>query len=450
LIQPTFSAVAKVVQAISQSRSRHPRRVLGGLGALLLGAGATAFGIAPRAPDANALPVTQIFESVSLNVLPAFTLEAHAPLTLYRSDTVRRNDTTQSLLVRLGVRDLAAQEALRNNTDMRELFGGRSAGKLVSVETDARGQLLKLSGRWLADDERQFTRLLVERDVNGFKTSLATQGLTVVSRVSGGVIRSSLFAATDSANLPDSVAVQLAEMFASDIDFRRDLRQGDRFSVVYESLQADGEPLRAGRVLSAEFINNGRKHEGVWFEEPGRKGAFYGFNGESSRKFFLSSPLEFTRVSSGYGMRFHPILGRQKAHLGVDYAAPTGTPVRTIADGTVVFAGRKGSFGNFIEVKHRDNKSTRFAHLSRIDVRQGQKVEQGDFIGAVGTTGRSTGPHLHFEYSENGVHQDPLEIARESESVAISASVRPRFDAIAQLQRQQLEAASSIEQASAQ
>jgi murein DD-endopeptidase MepM/ murein hydrolase activator NlpD len=441
--------MAKVVQAVSLSVSRHPRRVIGGVGALLLGTGVTAFGIAPRAPDAASLPVTQIFEPLSLNALPAFTLETHSPLALYRSDTVRRNDTTQSLLLRLGVRDLTAQEALRNSADMHQLFGGRSAGKLVSVETDERGQLLKLSARWLPDDERQFTRLLVERQANGFKTSLESKDVTVASRVSSGVIHSSLFAATDNANLPDSVAVQLAEMFASDIDFRRDLRQGDRFSVVYESLEAEGEPLRAGKVLSAEFINNGRKHEGVWFEEPGRKGAFYGFNGESSRKSFLSSPLEFTRVSSGYGLRFHPILGRNKAHLGVDYAAPTGTPVRTIADGVITFAGTQNGYGNVIEVTHRDSKSTLFAHLSRIDVKRGQQVEQGDFIGAVGTTGRSTGPHLHFEFRDRGVHQDPLEIARESESVEINASVRPRFDAIAQLQRQQLDAVASIQQASA-
>ena len=250
-------------------------------------------------------------------------------------------------------------------------------------------------------------------------------------------------------SLPDSVAVQLAEMFASDIDFRRDLRRGDRFNVVYESLEADGEPLRAGRVLSAEFINNGRVHESVWFQEEGKKGAFYGFDGQSSTKVFLSSPLEFTRVSSGYGLRFHPILGRNKAHLGVDYAAPTGTPVRTIADGLITFAGTQNGYGNVIEVTHRDNKSTLFAHLSRIDVKRGQRVEQGDFIGAVGTTGRSTGPHLHFEFRDHGVHQDPLEIARESENIPISPNLRPRFDAVAQIQRKQLDAANSIQQANA-
>jgi murein DD-endopeptidase MepM/ murein hydrolase activator NlpD len=220
--------------------------------------------------------------------------------------------------------------------------------------------------------------------------------------------------------------------------------------VVYEALEADGEPLRAGRVLSAEFINNGREHQAVWFGGEGQKGAYFGFDGQSSRKSFLSSPLEFSRVSSGYGMRFHPILGRQKAHLGVDYAAPTGTPVRTIADGVVSFAGWQRGYGNVIEVSHRDNKSTLFAHLSRIDVRKGQRVEQGEFIGAVGSTGLSTGPHLHFEFRDNGVHQDPLEIARKSENVPINPALRGEFDAVALEQRTKLSAAATLQQASAE
>ena len=449
IIQP-FLVMTRLAQAIGASLSRHPRRVFGGIGTLLLGSGVTAFGISPMMPDAAALPVIQVFEPVSLNSLPELDLPSGVVLTLFRSDTVRRNDTTQSLLLRLGVRDAQAQDFLRNHEGMRKLFDARWSGKLVSVETNERGQLIKLNARWLPDDERQFTRLIVERDGPIYKTQIQTQDLNVSSRVASGVIQSSLFAATDSVNLPDSVAVQLAEVFASDIDFRRDLRKGDRFNVVYESLEADGEQLRAGRVLSAEFINNGNKHEAVWFQEQGQKGAFYGFDGQSSRKSFLASPLEFSRVSSGYGMRFHPILGRNKAHLGVDYAAPTGTPVRTIADGVVTFAGTQRGYGNVIEVSHRDNKATLFAHLSRIDVRRGERVEQGQFIGAVGTTGRSTGPHLHFEFRDNGVHQDPLEIARESENIPISPSLRARFDAVAQVQRTQLDAANSIQQASAQ
>ncbi len=430
------------------SLARHPRRVMAGVGALLLGTGVTAFGIAPLAPDASLLPVQQVVEELSIPPMSDTGLIAGGSMTLYRSDTIRRDDTPQSLLQRLGVRDPEALSLLRTDSGARQLFEGRT-GKLVTVETNEQQQLLRLKARWLPDDGRVFQRLVVERGDAGLQSRVESGELTVQSQLASGVIRSSLFAATDAAELPDSVAVQLAEMFASDIDFRRDLREGDRFAVVYESLEADGEPMRAGKVLSAEFVNNGREHQAVWFEESGLKGAFYGFDGQSSRKSYLGSPLEFSRVSSGYGMRFHPISGKQKAHLGVDYAAPTGTPVRTIGDGVVSFAGWQNGYGNIIEIRHKDNQLTKFAHLSRIDVRTGQKVSQGDFIGAVGSTGLSTGPHLHFEFRDNGVPQDPLEIARQSENIPVSPAAKARFEAVAQAMRQQLDAAATIRQASA-
>lgn len=434
--------------SLLDSLARHPRRVMAGVGALLLGTGVTAFGIAPLAPDASLLPVQQVVEELSIPPLSDTGRMTGGSMTLYRSDTIRRDDTAQSLLQRLGVRDPQALSLLRNDSNARQLFEGRT-GKLVTVETDEQQQLLRLKARWLPDDSRVFHRLVVERGDAGLQSRVESGELTVQSQLASGVIRSSLFAATDAAELPDSVAVQLAEMFANDIDFRRDLREGDRFAVVYESLEADGEPMRAGKVLSAEFVNNGREHQAVWFEEPGLKGAFYGFDGQSSRKSFLASPLEFSRVSSGYGMRFHPVSGKQKAHLGVDYAAPTGTPVRTIGDGVVSFAGWQNGYGNIIEIQHKDNQLTKFAHLSRIDVRTGQKVSQGDFIGAVGSTGLSTGPHLHFEFRDKGVPQDPLEIARQSENIPVSPAAKARFEAVAQSMRQQLDAAATIRQASA-
>ena len=450
MIRSLLLSLTQVADATRQSLARHPRRIMGGIGALLLGTGVTAFGIAPLAPDASDLPVRQVVESLNAPTLEAPSLAGAFAngFVLFRSDVTRRDDTAQSLLQRLGVVDTEAQGFLRTDTTARQLLG--RSGRLVSVETNDRQELQRLTSRWVAGDDRQFNRLVIENTPEGFKSRVETGELTASARLASGVIRSSLFAATDAANIPDAVAVQVAEMFSSDIDFRRDLRQGDRFSVVYESLEADGESMRTGRVLSAEFVNNGRKHEGVWFEEPGQRGAYYGFNGESSRKFYLSSPLEFSRVSSGYGMRFHPISGTRKAHLGVDYAAPTGTPVRTIGDGVVEFAGVQRGYGNVIYIRHRSNQTTVFAHLSRIGVRQGQKVSQGDWIGAVGSTGASTGPHLHFEFRDNGVHQDPLVIARQSESIPINPAARARFDAVAQIQRVQLNAAASVQQASAE
>jgi murein DD-endopeptidase MepM/ murein hydrolase activator NlpD len=421
---------------------------MGAVGAVLLGTGVTAFGIAPLAPDAAYLPVSQVVEALTFPA-PALPVRVKGAMTLFHTDTVRRDDTVQSLLQRLGVHDHGALLWLRGSSDAQSLFEGR-AGKTVTVETTDDHQFRRLTARWIPDEGRTFVRLVIEVTPEGFTTRRETGELTAQTRVASGVISSTLFAASDAAGLPDSVAVQMAEIFSNEIDFRRDLREGDRFTVAFESLEADGETLRPGRVLSAEFVNNGHAHEAVWFEEPGARGAYFDFNGRSARKSFLGSPLEFSRVSSGYGMRFHPISGVQKPHLGVDYAAPTGTPVRTIADGVVAFAGVQRGYGQVIEILHRDNKSTLFAHLSRIDVRQGQKVHQGEFIGAVGSTGLSTGPHLHFEFRDNGVHQDPLEVARQSESVPVSPESKERFEAVARLQRSHLLAAATIRQASAE
>jgi murein DD-endopeptidase MepM/ murein hydrolase activator NlpD len=218
---------------------------------------------------------------------------------------------------------------------------------------------------------------------------------------------------------------------------------------VYEALTADGEPITwsagTGRILASEFVNGGKTHEAVWYEtgENG-KGAYFDFSGRSMKRAFLASPLEFSRVSSGFAMRFHPILQKWRVYLGVDYAAPTGTAVRTVGDGVVTFAGRQGGYGNVVEVKHRDNRSTLYAHLSRIDVRNGQAVEQGDRVGAVGSTGWSTGPHLHFEFRVAGQHQDPQLIAKASENLTIAPEQKGQFAAIAETLQTQLNVAESM------
>ena len=248
------------------------------------------------------------------------------------------------------------------------------------------------------------------------------------------------------------VAVQVAELFSGDIDFRRSLRKGDRFSVVYETLEADGEPLRTGRVLSAEFQNNGKLHQALWFQDPATsQGAYYTADGQSLRRAYLASPVEFSRVSSGFAMRFHPIHKTWRAHLGTDFAAPTGTPVRIVGDGVVEFAGVQNGFGNVVFIKHRNQHVTVYAHLSRIGVKKGESVSQGQNIGAVGATGWATGPHLHFEFRVNGEHQDPMLIARQSEAAApVSAAARPAFDRLASVMRTELSSAELIQQASAE
>jgi murein DD-endopeptidase MepM/ murein hydrolase activator NlpD len=242
----------------------------------------------------------------------------------------------------------------------------------------------------------------------------------------------------------------MAEIFSNDIDFNRDLRKGDTFAVVYEILEADNEALETGRILAASFTNKGLRLNAVWFEQNG-KGDYYDLNGESTRRFYLASPMEFSRVTSSFAKRrFHPVLKINRPHLGVDYGAPTGTPVRTVGDGRVVFAGRKGGYGNVIEIKHDGSSSTLYAHLSRIFVKRGERVERGQRIGAVGTTGVSTGPHLHFEHRVNGVHQDPARLARNSRALKIEPKQMAAFKAQASVASEQLAAARQVRLASAE
>jgi murein DD-endopeptidase MepM/ murein hydrolase activator NlpD len=237
-------------------------------------------------------------------------------------------------------------------------------------------------------------------------------------------------------------------VFSTDVDFHRELRKGDTFSVVYEALTADGEPITwsnaSGRVLAAEFINKGRTHSAVWFTDDSGKGGYYDLDGRSKRRAFLASPMEFSRVTSGFAMRMHPILNQWRRHKGVDYGAPSGTPVRAVGDGVVDFAGWQNGYGNVIEIRHGNERSTVYAHLSRIDVRKGQHVEQGSRIGAVGATGWATGPHLHFEVKVRGEQRNPITMAQTSEAIELTPASRPRFAAFAASLRGQLDAAGSL------
>ncbi|KQR63204.1 M23 family metallopeptidase [Acidovorax sp. Leaf160] len=449
------TACLRVLDRLSTIASKHPKRITAAIATLLLTAGGGAFAVANLAPDASDLPVRTVS-------YPVESLASDTPLTalldipsysLYRTDQTRANDSAESILQRMGVADPAAAAFLRGDNLVRQNLLGRG-GRSVSIEATDDHRLVRMTARWAPDDSGSFKRLVVERaeGTGTFASRIETAPLTVGARLAGGVIRSSLFAATDAANIPDGVAIQLAEVFSSNIDFHRSLRKEDRFSVVYETLEADGEPLRSGRVLSAEFHNNGKTHDAVWFQEPNAsKGAYYTLNGESMRRAYLTSPVEFSRISSGFQMRFHPILQKWRAHLGTDFAAPTGTAVRTVGDGVVDFAGVQNGYGNVIYVKHRNQHVTVYAHLSRIDVRQGQSVEQGQKIGAVGATGWATGPHLHFEFRVNGQHQDPMTIAQQSEAAQpVSAASRAAFNRLASNMRVQLASAAQVDVASAQ
>ena len=408
---------------------------------LLLGAGG-AMAVAGLSPLSSSPPVKQLVESVStLSLDNQLQSLVKGDIRLYRSDTSRSSDTADSLLARLNVSDAQAADFMHNNHLIRNQLLGR-AGRWLRAEMDDDNRLWRLTARWATDSSVNFQRLVIERQGDVFVAKLETGELVRSLRLSSATIQTSLFAATDDARIPDSVAVQLAEIFSGDIDFHRALRVGDRFSVAYETLDADGETLKPGRVLSAEFINRGKSFQALWFQEdPRLAGGYYNLEGQSLRRAYLASPLAFSRVSSGFKMRFHPILQTWRAHLGVDYAAPTGTPVRAIGLGVVESAGIMGGYGNAVVVKHANGHSTVYAHLSQMAVRRGQSVAQGQTIGKVGATGWATGPHLHFEFRINGKHQDPLLMARQSESVPVSAQARPAFAQLAQQVSRQLASA---------
>ncbi|MBC7664263.1 MAG: M23 family metallopeptidase, partial [Caulobacter sp.] len=351
----------------------------------------------------------------------------------------------------LGVADVELDAFLQSDATSRKLWQGR-AGKLVSATTDDAGRLSALVVRYPAERDDQFathfSRLTIARGEHGFGSKLETVPLGATSRLATGTVRSSLFAATDDANVPDPIATQMAEMFSTDIDFHRELRKGDTFSVVYEALTADGEPIPwnqgAGKVLAAEFVNNGHAFSSVWFADPSGKGAYFDLSGRSKHSAFLASPLAFSRITSGFSMRFHPILKEWKRHEGVDYGAPIGTAVHVVGDGVVAFAGQQNGYGNVIQIQHSGNRMTVYAHLSKIDVKRGEHVDQGEHIGDVGMTGWATGPHLHFEFRVAGVVKDPLTIAKSAETLTLDNASRPRFAALAGQLKSELAVAESL------
>ncbi len=360
-----------------------------------------AFATIAPAPDAELL-VSRVAVVDRLQIQPG---EGLAPSTPWyvREERFQRGDTFTTLLVRLGVGEADTRRVLRARA-LRLL----RPGYFVTAHVGDDGALIRLAH--LAGRD---TLVSVTREGDGYRVSEARAALEMRVAVRSSVIRSSLFAAADTASIPDNIAMQLADIFGGDVDFHRDLRKGDRFSVVYEMYHLDGRPLHAGRVLAAEFVGQGRVLRAVYFTGRDGKSGYYAADGNNLRKAFLRSPLEFSRVTSGFGMRRHPFMNAWRAHRGIDYGAPAGTRVRAVGDGVVEFAGRQGGYGNVVILRHRGQYSTVYAHLSGFarGIRRGGRVDQGDVIGFVGQTGWATGPHLHYEFRIAGESRNPLSVA---------------------------------------
>lgn len=350
-----------------------------------------------------------------------------APDGFVLEERFQRGDTVASLLARLGLSESDAL-SLARLAQLRQLRNGTAVTATIGPE----GELKSLDYLGPRD-----TLVVIERNGAAFSVSERRAEFETRVAMKSGVIRSSLFAAADAAGVPDAIAIQVAEIFASDIDFHRDLRQGDRFAVVYETLAHNGLAVRSGRVLAAEFVNQKRTYRAVWYagsEADDRKSSgYYAPDGKNLRKAFLRSPLEFSRVTSAFGMRRHPIMQSWRAHRGVDYAAPTGTRVRAVGDAVVEFAGRQGGYGNVVVLRHQGQYSTLYAHLSGFGagVRKGARLAQGDTIGFVGQTGWATGPHLHYEFKVAGEARNPLAITLPA-ALPVPANELARFSGQAQ------------------
>ena len=429
---------------------RHHRRpVLAVLGTLMLGTGVVAFGVSPALPDAAQWPVRQVVETMDAPLAVSELSASNPEFLIHQSQLTRRDDSLQALLKRLGVDDREAQTFLAHDATSRMLLTGAS-GKLATVTRASAGRLKTLSVRWVDTNSQRISRLVVEQQEGGYQSRIEQPTPRRLEQFGSLTIRSSFYAATDQAGIPDAVAAQTVEAFSGDIDFQRDLKRGARVSLVYEAFELDGEILFTGQLLGAEIQNGKDTHQAMWFQQAGQNGEFVSLDGASQRRAYLASPLAFSRVTSSYGPRIHPVFGGQKAHKGTDYGAPAGTPIRTVADGVVSFAGRQGGYGNYVVIQHPDKAATAYAHLGRIDVRVGQRVQQGQIIGTVGSTGTATGPNLHFEYLVRGVRTNPSTItSAPASSTAVVASL-PAFKQSAKAMRDQLGVAASVALADAQ
>ncbi len=413
--------------------NRHRWAALG-VGAFTLLGMVAAFALAPPGDEGRA-PLQTVLEQLATPTAILAQEGGSEGSSFLREERILRSDTLASLTTRLGISDAQSLAFIQQNAQTAAIARQLRPGKVVTAKTGEHGQLLALYFPLNGKD----ASLVVERRGESFSASERALDLVPQISVKSGEIRSSLFAATDAAGIPDAIASQLAEIFSGDIDFYRDLRKGDRFALVYETLNDRGQPVRTGRILSAEFTNNQKLYTAYWFKAE-ETGAYYTADGKPLRKAFLRSPLEFSRVTSGFSMaRLHPVLQSMRAHKGVDYGAPVGTKVRSVADGVVQFAGTQSGYGKLVVLKHQGVYSTAYGHLNAFapGIRPGAHVSQGQTIAYTGQTGLATGPHLHYEFRVNSQQVNPLAVNLPTAIPLVAAQVS-RFKAAIEVPRAQL------------
>ena len=439
-------------QALHAFLSQHARAVTLGVAGFLTAGATVVFAVAPLAPDASSLPVRVVEQEVPIGDLSGQleTLAAHET-ELTRTEVTRATDTPEATLRRLGVADAQAAQLLRSDAGLRRALDARTRS-LVTVRVSASGNLRELVVRGPAAQPSRvrthFDKIQAVSQDGRWVVQREQLPLASQTQLSGNVVTSTLQAAASQVRLPQPVTRQLVELLASDAETSRGLRKGDAFAVVYEALTAEGSPVPwAGasfRVLAVEFQTGGKSRQAFWYEDAKGKGTWFDRDGRGRKTVFLTLPLDQAKATSAFALRMHPLLQRMREHRGIDYAAPHGTPVRVVGDGVVTFASWQGGYGNVIYVDHGNNRVTLYAHLSRIGVQPGQRVERGQLIGAVGATGWATGPHLHFEFRVGGVHVDPRSLARTSEEVVLDPVARTQFEEVARARQAKLDLAETL------
>jgi len=430
---------SRILAQVHHYRSAKPKHFWAAAGiasASMFGMVVGAFG---TAPGTDTLKVTQQTVVEQLAAPQAALLPTEiSTMPFVREERILRGDTVAALLGRVGADDPTALNFLLTHDTARAIARQMSPGKTITAQISDKGELLSLVFPLNGGKDQS---LFVERQADSsFKATERNLALDTLVQIKSAEIRYSLFGATDAAGIPDSVATQLADIFGGDIDFHSDLRKGDRFSVVYETLSYQGKAVRTGRILAAEFVNNGNTYRAFWYGH-GDNGGYYTAEGKNIRKAFLRSPLEFSRITSGFTTaRFHPVLQTWRAHKGIDFGAPTGTKIKSTADGVVEFVGKQNGYGNVVVLRHQNAYTTLYGHMSAFaaGLKKGQRVSQSEVIGYVGATGLASGPHLHYEFRINGVHQNPLTIAMPS-APPLTAAQLPDFKAKTQAYLGQIE-----------
>lgn len=382
----------------------------------------TAFGLVPTSNlglDTGKISIEQL-------ALPVAAPVETTTATFWHTEHLQRGDTVADLMQRLNIKDAAASDYLRKSSETIA-FRKLSVGNEVQAETNASGALVSLS--YLGE---QGEKTVIRKQGDSFSSKTVAAQFEKRLFVRTGVIKTSLYAATDAAGMPESAANQLTEIFSGDVDFHHDLKAGDRFTAVYETTYSNGALVKTGQIQAAEFINQGHAYRAVRFQADANHSDYYTPEGKSLKKAFLRSPIPFSRISSGFSMeRYHPILKQWRAHKGVDFAAPMGTPAKATADGVVAFKGVESGYGNVVILNHPGNLSTVYGHLSRFPkgMHTGERIRQGDVVGFVGMTGMATGPHLHYEFRVNGLQHDPMSVALPN-ALPISGANKIAFKAL--------------------